>query len=91
MLAVLLSWMIDLFWLILFTSDYKKSQLYDGGLELPMRHLALVSSYISFVVRIGVVIVFWRASVDFGTIIGHSRGENERLNRAQSSDFKYRP
>ena len=82
-----------MFWLILFTSDYKKTQLYDGGLELPMRHLALVSSYISFVVRIGVVIVFWRASVDFGTIIGNSRGEKERLNRGsvQSSDFRYGP
>ena len=68
MLLILLSWAQDFLYLFIFTSAAEEDEE-DGGMEYTVRRLSRIFSYISFIFRIVVLIVFWKDSVDFSKIV----------------------
>lgn len=55
---ILVSWLLDLTWMIMYTGDYWGRQKYDGDVELNLRRFVLLSVYFSFLFRILVFLVF---------------------------------
>ena len=67
-LMVLLSFVWDFLYLFIFTSTADEDEE-DGGMEYNVRRFSRLFSYISFVFRIIVIIVYWKVSLEFVNII----------------------
>lgn len=65
--TIIISLIYDFIWF--FLQDLSSERPDDGGLERRVRSFSLTMSYISFVVKILLAIVFWKDSVDFVRII----------------------
>ena len=67
-ILILLSWAQDFLYLFIFTSAADEDEE-DGGMEYTVRRFSRIFSYISFIFRFVVLIVFWKDSVDFSKIV----------------------
>jgi hypothetical protein len=81
--ALLISWVYDFIWLIFNTSNYWKSQLYDGDAELGLRRFVILMSYSAFIFKLLYFLVFWKVSVEFNRffnedMISEGVSNNER-------------
>jgi hypothetical protein len=67
--AIFFSLFYDLFWFVLKSNEYSSDQKADGGLEKGLRSFSLSMSYISFVMRGILAMLYWKDSLDFEGII----------------------
>lgn len=67
----------DLIWMLIYTYDWNNdTAIYDGGAEVKIRRFSLSVTYISFFFRLFVILVYWKASMDFEkVIINHDKEE----------------
>ncbi|CAI2364733.1 unnamed protein product [Moneuplotes crassus] len=61
--CLLASWVIDLIWIIMHTSPWWRRVRYDGDVELGMRRFVVIISFLSFLFRIFVLLIFWKFSL----------------------------
>lgn len=71
--GILLSIIFDIIWLVLNQTSWWRSAPYDGDLEKGLRRYSIVMTYISLVFRLIVLLTYWKASVDYNTIIGDTK------------------
>jgi hypothetical protein len=67
--AILFSWVYDMFWLYIFSSDWKSDLAYDGGAEKGMRKFTLFFSYVSFFFRVSWIDFRFSLCLCFGKIL----------------------
>ena len=51
--------------------------MYDGDVELGLRRYCVIMTYISFVFRIFIILIFWKLSVDFNRLVKSKLNESE--------------
>lgn len=73
--SIAISFLIDIFWMIFFTSSWWDRAPYDGDVELGLRRFIVIVTYLLFLVKIVVFLVFWKISVDFDRLF-KSKQEN---------------
>lgn len=67
--AIAMSWVYDLAWLFLHTSSFWTHKTgYDGGLEQGVRRFVVVITFLSFIFRLFIVVIYWKVSIDFEKI-----------------------
>lgn len=66
----MLSIIYDIIWMIFNFRRWWRNAPYDGDLELTFRRFTIIVTFISLFFRLFVLLVFWKASVDYNTIIG---------------------
>lgn len=71
--GILISLILDIIWLILNQSAWLAHTPYDGDMERGLRKFAIVMTYISLFFRLIVLFAYWKASVDYNTIIGDTK------------------
>lgn len=68
-LGIFISVIYDLFWFSIESLDYGSDIKSDAGLEKGIRVFSLYMSYISFLARLLMALVFWKDSLDFDNIM----------------------
>jgi hypothetical protein len=77
----------DSLWLILNMMPWWRSEPYDGDSEKTLRQFAIVITFMSMFFRILVFLGFWKASVDYHSIIGAMKGLNGDVQYSQNKSF----
>lgn len=75
--ALIVSWIFDLIWMILHTGSWWGNANHDGDVELGMRRFSIIMTYLSFIFRVIVILVFWKLSVDFNRLVKSRQTESE--------------
>lgn len=71
--SIIFTLFFDILWLILNMMPWWRQAPYDLDLEMGLRRFAIVLTFISMFFRILVFFAFWKASVDYHSIIGKSK------------------
>lgn len=66
--GLVLSFILDVIWLILMLQPWWGHEHYDGDLEKRIRRYSIVMVFISLFWRIFLIPVYWKISVDFGRL-----------------------
>lgn len=74
--GIFITWIFDLTWIIINTTNYWDEQPYDGNIELGIRRFVLLVSYFSFIFRIVFFLVFWKVSVEFNRFFNEESSNN---------------
>lgn len=61
--GLITSWFSDLLWIIMHTSSWWKRANYDGDVELTLRRVVVIISFLSFLFRIFIILIFWKLSL----------------------------
>ncbi len=77
--GIVLTLFYDITWFSIRHSDLADDGKQDGGMETAVRKFSLYMSYISFFVRLIVIVIFWKASTDFERIIQQKIGDDDRV------------
>lgn len=56
--SLILSFIFDVTWLVMYTSDFWSQNPYDGDVEMRLRRFVLLTTYFSFVFRILIFMIF---------------------------------
>lgn len=75
--SIAISFLIDIIWMIFFTSSWWSRAPHDGDVELGLRRFIVIMSYLLFLIKIVVFLVFWKISVDFDRIFKANHEHNE--------------
>lgn len=80
MIAV--SWVYDFLQLFIIDGSASEEDEEDGGNEYKLRRFVRLFAYITLIFKVIVVLVFWKASLDFSTIIKNKKGmsQDDELN-----------
>ena len=80
-LLLVVSWVYDFLWLFLFSVSAAEEDEEDGGNEYKLRRFVRLITYINFLFKVIVVLVFWKDSLDFRNIIrkGQKAGPDDEL------------
>jgi len=77
LVGLVFSWFSDFMWFLLHTSTWWDRAAYDGDVELTLRRVVVIISYLSFLFRIFVIVIFWKLSVDFNRLIRNRNRTSE--------------
>jgi hypothetical protein len=67
--GLIMSWLSDILWMIFHTSSWWAPANYDGDCELALRRFVVIVTYLSFIFRVFIFLVFWKLSVDFNRLV----------------------
>lgn len=75
--GLVISWLADVAWMILRTTSWWSRAAYDGDVELTLRRICVVVTYLSFLFRFFLLLIFWKLSVDFSRLVKNRHEQSE--------------
>mmetsp|Transcript_10409 Transcript_10409/g.9188 ORF Transcript_10409/g.9188 Transcript_10409/m.9188 type:complete len:132 (+) Transcript_10409:318-713(+) len=88
-LCILVSWIYDFIWMLLNTTNYWRSQKYDGDVELGLRRFVILISFVAIIFKVLHFMIFWKVSVEFNRFFNEDLiADGYGLNQSSKQGFE---